>query len=132
MQISDFAPLIVVRDVATSVDFYRRLGFHPAIQWPTYAKLTAGAKVLHLASPGDPPPDRPDLALRAPEGTSPTVTAALVLQVEDCRRACADLVAAGIALLTTPAAPAWGGEVRAFVRDPDGHLIEINEVTSPT
>jgi hypothetical protein len=33
----------------------------------------------------------------------------------------------GVELLGEPAEPAWGGEVRAFLRDLDGHLIEINE-----
>jgi catechol 2,3-dioxygenase-like lactoylglutathione lyase family enzyme len=118
---------MVVRDVARSVEFYRRLGFQPAVEWPTYAKLVNGTAVLHLAQQGDPPPDRPDVALRAPDATATAVVAAVVVQVADCRRACADLTAAGVELLTQPAEPEWGGEVRAFLRDPDGHLVEINE-----
>ncbi|MFC7550681.1 VOC family protein [Plantactinospora sp. GCM10030261] len=55
------------------------------------------------------------------------MAAAVVVQVADCRRACADLVSAGGELLTEPVEPEWGGEVRACLRDPDGHLIEINE-----
>lgn len=96
-------------------------------RWSTYAKLVNGAGILHVAGQGDPPPDRPDVALRAPDGPPNTVVAAVVMQVADCRQACADLVAAGVELLTEPVEPVWGGEVRAFLRDPDGHLIEINE-----
>ncbi|MFC4066637.1 VOC family protein [Actinoplanes subglobosus] len=107
MRVSGVAPLLVVRDVAVGVAFYRRLGFTPEIEWDTYAKLTNGPAVLHLATPGDPPPDRPGLALRAPDATAATVPAAVVLQVGDCRQACTELVAAGVALLSEPSAPAW-------------------------
>jgi catechol 2,3-dioxygenase-like lactoylglutathione lyase family enzyme len=127
LQIRDVAPLMVVRDVARSVAFYRQLGFAVTVEWPTYAKLSAGTGTLHLATPGDPPPDRPDVALEAPDATARTVVAAVVVQVADCRAACAVLTAAGIEPLTVPAEPEWGGEVRAFVRDPDGHLVELNE-----
>ena len=127
MQASGVAPLMVVRDVARSVMFYRRLGFRPSVEWSTYAKLANGTGILHLAAQGDPPPDRPDVALMAPDDTANAVVAAIVVQVPDCRRACTDLIAAGVELLTEPVEPEWGGEVRAFLRDPDGHLVEINE-----
>lgn len=126
MRVSGVAPLLVVRDMARSVAFYRWLGFEPSVEWQTYAKLLAGDGILHLAVHGDPPPDRPGVALKAPDDADAVVTVVIV-QVPDCRRACADLVAAGVELLTEPAEPAWGREVRAFLRDPDGHLIEINE-----
>lgn len=129
MRVTGIAPLLVVRDVAVGVGFYRRLGFTPEVEWDTYARLTNGRAVLHLAGPGDPPPDRPGLALQAPDPAAATVPAAVVLQVVDCRQACAELRAAGVGLLTEPATPEWGGEVRAFLRDPDGHLIELNETT---
>lgn len=107
------------------------MGFQPAVEWPRYATLDTGTGVLHLAVQGDPPPDRPGVALTAPDDTATAVIAAVVVQVPDCREACAELVAAGVDLLTAPAEPAWGGEVRAFLRDPDGHLVEINEATRP-
>lgn len=124
---SGVAPLIVVRDVARSVEFYRRLGFQPSVQWPTYAKLANGPGILHLAAQGDPPPDRPAVALRAPDDAAEAVVAVVVVQVADCREACSALAATGVELLTEPVEPVWGGEVRAFLRDPDGHLVEINE-----
>ncbi|MEU4689625.1 VOC family protein [Actinoplanes sp. NPDC023714] len=64
-------------------------------------------------------------------GGASRVVAAIVVQVAGCRAACAALTAAGVTLLTAPAEPEWGGEVRAFLRDPDGHLIEINETLQP-
>ena len=130
MEAVGVAPLMVVRDIARSVEFYRRLGFQPLVEWATYAKLANGTAILHLATPGDPPPDRPEVALDAPDEAAATVVAAVVIQVTDCRRACADLTAAGVPLLSEPTEPEWGGEVRAFLRDPDGHLIEINSQLS--
>lgn len=132
MRVSGVAPLLVVRDVSRSVAFYRRLGFEALVEWDGYAKMANGPGILHLAAPGDPPPDRPAVRLRAPEQDHPApdsgeVTAAIVVQVADCRAACADLEAGGVDLLGPPAEPEWGGEIRAFLRDPDGHLIEINE-----
>ena len=129
VQASGVAPLLVVRDVGRSVEFYRRLGFQPSVEWSTYAKLANGTGILHLAAQGDPPPDRPQVALRAPDDTR-AVVAAIVVQVASCRQAYADLLAAGVELLTEPVEPEWGGEVRAFLRDPDGHLVEINEALS--
>lgn len=122
--------MLVVRDVAVSVTFYRRLGFAAEVEWDTYAKLVNGSAVLHLAGAGDPPADRPGLALLAPDTVATAVTAAIVLHVDDCRLSCTELIAEGVALLSGPAEPEWGGEVRAFLRDPDGHLIEIHETTA--
>lgn len=128
MEITGVAPLLAVRDLDRSVRFYRLLGFEPLAQWDTYAKLAAGEHaVLHLATEGDPPPDRPTVALEAPPTDVRTVAAIVVVEVAGCRQACEQLSAAGVALLTQPATPPWGGEVRAFVRDPDGHLVELNE-----
>ncbi|MCK2218188.1 VOC family protein [Actinomadura sp. ATCC 31491] len=128
MRVSGVAPLIAVRDVARSVAFYERLGFVPEVRWPTYARLAAGENmVLHIAEQGGAPPDRPSVALTAPSSDGSAVSAIVVVQVPDCRRACAELTTSGVELLTEPATPAWGGEIRAFVRDPDGHLIELNE-----
>ncbi|GAA4607015.1 catechol 2,3-dioxygenase-like lactoylglutathione lyase family enzyme [Actinoplanes octamycinicus] len=128
MLVSGVAPLLVVRDVADSVTFYRRLGFEAMVVWETYAKLVSGPGVLHLAAAGEPPPDRGSVALALPDPGAGSVVAAIVVQVADCREACAELAAAGVELLGEPSEPEWGGEVRAFLRDPDGHLIEINEV----
>jgi catechol 2,3-dioxygenase-like lactoylglutathione lyase family enzyme len=127
MLVTGVAPLLGVRDVARSVAFYRGLGFVPEVQWSTYARLAAGNAVLHVAAQGQAPPDRSTVELAVPTIDAGAVTAIVVVQVPDCGRACAELVASGVQLLSDPTTPAWGGEVRAFLRDPDGHLIELNE-----
>ena len=49
----------------------------------------------------------------------------MTIRVPDCAAAYETLVGRGATFLTPPVASEW--EVRAFFRDPDGHLIEISE-----
>ncbi len=124
------SPLLVVQDLERSVRFYRRLGFVTAVHTTTYAKLSWGSGTLHLAAGGDAPADRPGIALQPPAvGSAPT--ALVVIEVPDCRAYCHTATDAGIELVGPPAVPDWGGEVRAFLLDPDGHLVEINQPTGP-
>jgi catechol 2,3-dioxygenase-like lactoylglutathione lyase family enzyme len=128
MRMTQVAPLIAVREVERSVRFYQQLGFEPAVQNMRYARLTVGdGGVLHLAAQGEAPPDRPSVAMTAPEPGHASVTSAVIVQVPDCAEACQELTARGVRLLSPASVPVWGGEVRAFVCDPDGHLVEINE-----
>ena len=52
----------------------------------------------------------------------------MTIRVPDCRRAYEILSARGAEFLTPPYD--WGGEIRCFFRDPDGHLFEISEAVS--
>ena len=56
------------------------------------------------------------------------VSAELTFRVPDCRDAYETLRARGAQFLTAPVEYEW--EVRAFFRDPDGHLLEISEAVS--
>jgi catechol 2,3-dioxygenase-like lactoylglutathione lyase family enzyme len=60
-----------------------------------------------------------------PSADPDQVSHAMTLRVADCRAAYAALTARGAAFLTPP--HDWGGEIRCFLRDPDGHLVEISE-----
>jgi catechol 2,3-dioxygenase-like lactoylglutathione lyase family enzyme len=55
------------------------------------------------------------------------VSLQLTIRVPDCRRAYEVLTARGAAFLAPPVE--YEEEVRAFFRDPDGHLLEISEPT---
>jgi catechol 2,3-dioxygenase-like lactoylglutathione lyase family enzyme len=48
-----------------------------------------------------------------------------VIRGPDCRGAHAPLVERGATFLAPPLESDW--EIRAFFRDPDGHLLEISE-----
>ena len=47
------------------------------------------------------------------------------MRVAGCRAAHEALRARGAVFLTEPVD--WGSEIRCFLRDPDGHLVELSE-----
>ena len=79
---------------------------------------------LLLVTGGEPTQDKPDVTFAAPIDPR-TVSHSMSIRVPDCRAAYATLRARGARFLTLPVDYDWG--VRAFFRDPDGHLLEISE-----
>ncbi len=51
----------------------------------------------------------------------------LVLEVEDARAVHRELTAEGVRFLADPYEPPWGG-CRFFCVDPDGYLVEIEQL----
>lgn len=80
-----------------------------------------------LVTGGPPTEDKPTVAFVPPEDPD-RVSHAMTLRVADCRAAYEVLRARGAEFLTPP--QDWGAEVRAFTRDPDGHLIELSEAVT--
>lgn len=79
---------------------------------------------LLLVTGGGPTEDKPDTTMAAPADPT-TVSHAMTIRVEDCQAAYHALRERGGSFLTPPVD--HGSEVRAFLRDPDGHLVEISE-----
>jgi len=79
---------------------------------------------LLLVTGGPPTADKPGVTFEAPVDPD-HVNAELIIGVPDCRAAYALLSARGAAFLAPPVEYAW--EIRAFFRDPDGHLFEISQ-----
>jgi catechol 2,3-dioxygenase-like lactoylglutathione lyase family enzyme/uncharacterized protein YciI len=79
---------------------------------------------LLLVSGGGPTADKPTVTFAAPSDPD-QVSHAMTLRVTDCQVAYATLRARGATFLTPP--HDWGGEVRCFLRDPDGHLVELSQ-----
>lgn len=122
------APLLVVSDLSRSLAFYEHvLGAARITSGDSYALLSLGRGELHLVTRSAPTPDRPGVTLAPPDPASPEVHGEVVLHVPDCRALHARLVARGATFLAPPTVPPWGHEVRAFLRDPDGHLIELSQ-----
>ena len=61
----------------------------------------------------------------APPADGDRVSSELAIRVPDCSAAYEVLRSRGAEFLTPPVD--WGYEVRAFFRDPDGHLLEISQ-----
>lgn len=78
-----------------------------------------------LVTGGGPTEGKPTVTF-APPADPDRVSHQLTLRVPDCRAAYETLRSRGADFLAPPAER--GGEIRAFFRDPDGHLLEISEV----
>ena len=89
------------------------------------AVLSFAGTWLLLVTGGGPTKDKPDVVF-APPSDPNTVSSELTIRVPDCRDAYETLRSRGAKFLTPPLD--WGGEIRCFLRDPDGHLLEISQV----
>jgi catechol 2,3-dioxygenase-like lactoylglutathione lyase family enzyme len=118
--------ILVVSDPAVSRDFWVNvLGAELYREYGgTSVVLKFAGTWLLLVSGGGPTADKPEVTFEPPANPD-LVSHAMTLRVADCRAAYAALTARGATFLTPP--HDWGGEIRCFLRDPDGHLVEISE-----
>ena len=123
---TDLTRLLVVSDPARSLAWYRDvLGAEVVGEYGgTSVVLRFVGCWLLLVSGGGPTADKPTVTM-APPADPDTATAELIVAVPDCRAAHAELVSRGAVFLAEPVEYPW--EIRAFFRDPDGHLFEISE-----
>jgi catechol 2,3-dioxygenase-like lactoylglutathione lyase family enzyme len=126
---AELTHILVVSDVTTARDWYRDvLG---AELYREYGGTSAvfrfhGAWLL-LVTGGGPTADKPDVTF-APPADPTTVSHSMTIRVADCRAVYRELTERGAVFLTPPVEYEW--EIRAFFRDPDGHLFEISEARS--
>lgn len=121
--------ILAVADVGRSVSFYRDLlGFTVDALYndPPYAVLSRAGMRLSLAEQGHGAPDH-DVVMRTPQDRS-TAQAMLVLEVDDAAAVHEQLARAGADLVAPLYSPPWGGH-RFFVRDPDGFLVEVEQLS---
>jgi catechol 2,3-dioxygenase-like lactoylglutathione lyase family enzyme len=125
---SALTTLLVVSDLARSVAFYRDvLGarLHGEYGGTSAVFEIAGAWIL-VVTGGEPTPDKPTVRF-VPPADPDRADHEIIFRVDDCRRAYDELTARGGVFLSPPLDR--GGEIRCFLRDPDGHLIELSELT---
>ncbi len=117
---------IVARDVARSRDFYVGvLGGQVVLEGePTIVKLANGWVTINRG--GGPTDDKPDVVLEPPSDPN-RVSAFLNLRVADIQAAYQEWRSKGAEFLTPPIDR--GSEIRCYMRDPDGHLIEVGQTT---
>jgi catechol 2,3-dioxygenase-like lactoylglutathione lyase family enzyme len=128
---TDLTRLLVVADIERSVAWYRDvLGAEVVGRYGgTSAVLRFVGAWLLLVTGGEPTVDKPTVTM-APPPDPDRASAELIVAVPDCRAAHAELVARGATFLAEPVEYAL--EIRAFLRDPDGHLFEITERRAAT
>jgi len=118
--------LLVVSDMDRSRHFYRDvLGATVYREYGgTSCVLNFQGNWLLLVTGGGPTKDKPTVTFTPPIDPD-TVSHELTIRVPDCQAAYDVLKSRGATFLTPPVD--WGGEIRCFFRDPDGHLLEIRE-----
>ncbi|MGH3312670.1 MAG: VOC family protein [Streptomyces sp.] len=117
---------LTVRDVARSRSFYADVlgGTVVLEENPCIVKLANGWIIMNPG--GGPTPDKPGVTLRPPEdvNTTSSFLNIRVADVQECYRAWS---AKGAEFLTPPIDRK--AELRCYVRDPDGYLIEVGQAT---
>lgn len=124
---AELTHILVVSDLAVSVDFYRDiLGAEiDRTYGGTSAVLRLGGSWLLLVTGGGPTPDKPTVTFTAPDDVD-RVAHAMTFRVADCVAAHDVLRRRGANFLSDPIDN--GPELRCFLRDPDGHLLELSQV----
>jgi lactoylglutathione lyase len=117
---------LVVSDQDRSRDFYVSVFGATVVteRDPVILKLANSWLILNVG--GGPTDDKPAVTLTTPTDLSHT-SAFLNLRVADIGQVYAEWSAKGAEFLTEP--KDHGREIRAYIRDPDGHLIEVGQTT---
>ncbi len=124
------AHFIVSDDVERSRRFYTEvLGGRVAYSGPgglTYVALSNSWIIINVG--GGPTDDKPAVTLETPRDPD-RVSSFLNIRVKDIEAVYAEWSARGAQFLTPPKQHQY--EIRCYVRDPDGHLIEVGQTTDP-
>jgi catechol 2,3-dioxygenase-like lactoylglutathione lyase family enzyme len=117
---------ITVRDVARSRDFYSRvLGGTVALdENPCIVRLANSWIIMNPG--GGPTPDKTDISVVDYE-PGDTTSIFLNLRVADIQARYEEWKSKGAEFLTPPLDR--GAEIRCYMRDPDGYLIEVGQST---
>lgn len=117
---------LTVSDVARSRAFYADvLGGEVVLdENPCIVKIANGWIIMNPG--GGPTEDKPGVVLRTPE-TPDTVSSFLNVRVADINAFYAAARAKGVEFLTPPVDRR--AELRCYMRDPDGYLIEVGQAT---
>jgi lactoylglutathione lyase len=117
---------LVVSDQDRSREFYRSVFGAKVLAERDPVIMKIANSWLILNDGGGPTDDKPTVTLATP--ADPDLTSAFInLRVADISQAYAEWSARGAQFLTEP--KDHGREIRAYIRDPDGHLIEVGQST---
>ncbi len=117
---------LTVADVERSAEFYVRvLGGHIVRSGePTIVKIANSWLIVNVG--GDPTDDKPTVTLRPPQDRN-EVSSFLNIRVADIWDSYEQWRSRGAEFLTEP--KDHGREIRCYMRDPDGYLIEVGQST---
>jgi catechol 2,3-dioxygenase-like lactoylglutathione lyase family enzyme len=115
---------ITSADVARSRDFYADVLGGEILRdgVPSILALANGWVIINVG--GGPTEDKPTVTLEPPTDLN-RASSFLNIRVADCRAIYEEWSARGAEFLTPPTD--HGTEIRCFLRDPDGYLIEVGQ-----
>lgn len=118
--------LLIVEDQDRSRDFYTNvLGAEVAMERdPVILKFHNSWIILNVG--GGPTEDKPEVTMAVPSDPN-TVGCALNIRVADIQAVYEEWRARGAEFITPPIDR--GAEIRCYLRDPDGYLIEVGQAT---
>jgi lactoylglutathione lyase len=117
---------LVVSDMDRSREFYRSMLGGTVVNERSPVIMRVANSWLILNEGGGPTDDKPDVILETPPDPNRT-SAFLNIRVADIAAVYDEWRRKGVEFLTEP--KDHGREIRAYVRDPDGHLIEVGQST---
>jgi lactoylglutathione lyase len=117
---------LVVSDQDRSREFYKSLFDGKVVLERDPVIMKVANSWLILNNGGGPTDDKPTVTLTTPPDANRT-SAFLNVRVADIQKAYTEWSARGAEFLTEP--KDHGREIRAYIRDPDGHLIEVGQAT---
>jgi lactoylglutathione lyase len=118
--------ILIVADVDRSRDFYVRVFGAKIVNKSKPAILRISNSWLIINTGGGPTDDKPDV-IAAPPQNAHVLTSALNIRVADIAASHRDWKARGADFITEP--KDHGAELRCYIRDPDGYLIEVGQST---
>jgi catechol 2,3-dioxygenase-like lactoylglutathione lyase family enzyme len=117
---------LVVSDQDRSRDFYQKILNGKVVRDRDPVIMKVANTWLILNDGGGPTDDKPTVTLTTPQ--DPDHTSAFInIRVADIQKTYQDWAAKGAKFLTEP--KDHGFEIRCYIRDPDGHLIEVGQTT---
>ncbi|MFJ9197556.1 VOC family protein [Streptomyces flaveolus] len=117
---------LTVRDVAVSRRYYAEILGGEVVLEENPAIVKVANSWIIMNPGGGPTPDKPGVTLEPPS-TEDTVSSFLNVRVADIAAFHAAAIAKGARFLTEPLDRK--AELRCYLRDPDGYLIEVGQAT---
>ena len=119
---------IVSDDVERSRRFYTEVLGGTVVFGPEPTNVALANSFIIINAGGGPTDDKPAVTLETPRDPD-RVSSFLNIRVKDIEAVYAELTARGAQFLTPPKQHQY--EIRCYIRDPDGHLIEVGQTTDP-
>ena len=119
---------IVSDDVERSRRFYTEVLGGRVVFGPEPINVALSNSWIVINAGGGPTDDKPTVTLETPRDPD-RVSSFLNIRVKDIAGVHAEWSGRGAEFLTPPKQHQY--EIRCYIRDPDGHLIEVGQTTDP-